>query len=167
MSETKVNPDKVRDLKVRKADLESFYELLASRSGLIDAVKAMEDRIKAVPNGFRDIKCAIKMLEKLIDALLETFPAEKRITLLKNMRSIRYKIYCGPMATKDPDMAYIQVDDLDELCDRAHECCKLCLHANRCNTCALGKAFDRSLLYERRGGSWQDVDVARLDEMGV
>ena len=149
--------------RTRKEDVEGFYELACANSGLNFVVKKIENRIRAIPNGYRDARLCLTLMDKLVMGVLETFTLDKKITIARQIKALRYQVYTGPMASKPPDMVYIHMDDLTALVDNAHEVCKLCAHPERCKTCKLGKALDRALIYERKDGSWQDVDV---DGMG-
>lgn len=98
---------------------------------------------------------------KLADDLLTTYPAEKQQTMARQAGHLRIKLEAtaAPIGTKGHTL--IDIGVLGTLIDNAHEQCKLCAHPERCNTCRLGKTFDRCCPEERRKGeSWADINVS-------
>lgn len=121
-----------------------------------------QQRFKAVPGGWRDVKMIFAVLNKLIDNTLLTFPVEKLESMQRMMPHMRYNIQCGATVSKlNNDEVLISEKNLDVLVLAAHDGkCKLCIEQN-CKRCKLGKALDGLCAYDREDGSWAMIDLER------
>ena len=140
--------------RLRGTELESLYSLLASLKEIRNAREAMESRLRSIPNGLRDISMLWAVLSKLIDKLIETIPADKRLSLTRNARHMVYRVYAVKPVSLPHDMAFIATNDLSALAKAAHDyACTAC--DNDCNKCDLGKALDHIMVQCRaRNESW-------------
>ena len=122
--------------------------------------KEMEARIRAIPNGWRDMRLVDVKLTDIINGLVQTFPYEKMVSLRRMMPGMAYKAYYARPAAVDKDETLILQSQLDTLCGYAHEQCKLCVDMH-CGVCPLGKVFDAIMSDDRDGRSWAEIDVMR------
>lgn len=125
--------------------------------------KEMETRIRAIPNGWRDMRLIDRKLTDIISGLVQTFPTEKMLSLKRMAHGMAYKAYYARPAAVDKSETLIEQERLDVLCEYAHEQCKLCVTA-KCGACPLGKVFDSILSDDRDGRSWAEIDIMRQDE---
>ena len=136
--------------------------MFAAVNELEKAQSAMENRIRAVPNGWRDIKMICARLDSLVNDLCQTYPLEKLVSIRRMLPHMKYKVQCGVAASNlKEDENLIASDDLDTISIYAHEQCKMCIDQD-CSKCKLGKTFDRIFMHDRDDGSWAHVDFDRL-----
>ena len=136
--------------------------MFAAVNELEKAQSAMENRIRAVPNGWRDIKMICARLDSLVNDLCQTYPLEKLVSIRRMLPHMRYKVQCGVSASSlKENENLIDSDDLDTITLFAHEQCKLCIDQN-CSQCKLGRTFDRIFMHDRGDGSWAHEDFERL-----
>lgn len=153
----------VPEQRVRECELHDLFKLYAAW----DAVeKVQEDsffvnRVKSIPNGWRDLRMLRSMLEKLVNAIMWTIPNEKIEGVARTVQRMRYSVTQGKAATK-PNANKEQIVsswEIDALVEAAHENkCRLCAGDN-CGQCKLGKALDNLVAYDRDGGSWSMIDI--------
>lgn len=152
----------VPEQRVRECKLNDLFKLYASW----DAVeKVQEDsflvnRLKSIPNGWRDLRMLRAMLEKLINAIMWTIPHEKVKGVARTANRMRYSVTQGKAVTRpnDNQEQIVSARELDALVDAAHENkCRLC--DNDCNRCELGKALDNLVAEDRNGRSWSMIDI--------
>ena len=155
-------PKELPVIRANREHINALFGLFAAVQEMEKAENAMENRIRAIPNGWRDIKMIEKRLDNLISDLCETYPLEKLISIRRMLPHMKYKVQCGVAASslKD-DENLIASDDLDTISIYAHEQCKLCIDQD-CSKCKLGRTFDRIFMHDRDGGSWAHVDFDRL-----
>lgn len=153
----------VPEQRVRECELHDLFKLYAAW----DAVeKVQEDsffvnRVKSIPNGWRDLRMLRSMLEKLVNAIMWTIPAEKIEGVSRTVSRMRYSVTQGKAATKPNENKEQIVSswEIDALVEAAHENkCRLCAGDN-CGQCQLGKALDNLVAYDRDGGSWSMIDI--------
>ena len=143
-------------------DFDAILGLYAAISELEGVEKAIERRVRSIPGGWRDLRCASAKLEKLGEDLMRTVPPEKLRNLRRMVPQVRFRIVLGRQATEavKGDATIIGFDDLDALIDAARDRCKVCTDWSRgkCDRCELGKVFDRVLRYDRKGADWDTVN---------
>lgn len=159
-------PEYLRDVpeqRIREVELHDLFKLYAAW----DAVeKVQEDsffvnRVKSIPNGWRDLRMLRAILEKLVNAIMWTIPAEKVEGVARTVQRMRYSITQGKAATRPDDNReqIVNAWEIDALVHAAHQYrCRLCDGAN-CGQCQLGKALDNLVAYDRNGGSWSMIDI--------
>ena len=152
----------VPEQRVRECELHDLFKLYASW----DAVeKVQEDsffvkRVKSIPNGWRDLRMLRAILEKLVNAIMWTIPAEKVEGVARTVTRMRYSVTQGKAVTRPNENKeqIVSARELDALIKAAHENkCRLC--DENCNRCELGKALDNLVAIDRNGGSWSMIDI--------
>ena len=152
------------DIPVIRANNEAVTTALGLLAALQEMKVALDSkflqRIKAVPNGYRNARLIFVLLNNLLDDVLLTFPAEKLESMQRMLPHMKFKILCGVSASKvDNDSVVLSEKNLDALVLAAHDGkCKLCIDQN-CSRCALGKALDGLCSYDREDGSWATIDI--------
>lgn len=146
-------------VRVNSKEINAIFGVHAALSELKTASEQMEKRFRAIPNGWRDLRCTISILTKLCGELMRTVPPEKLGNLQLMSRRMKFKLILGPQAVKDVDECTIAMKDLHTLAMCSYEQCKLCNNWEKCNQCPLGQTLDRVLMYDRKGQSWATVDI--------
>lgn len=155
-------PKELPVIRANKDHINALFGMFAAINELEKAQNTMENRIRSVPNGWRDIKLVCVKLDHLVNDLCQTYPLEKLVSIRRMLPHMKYKVQCGVAASNlNEDENLIASDDLDTIAIFAHEQCKLCIEQN-CSKCKLGKTFDRIFMYDRDDGSWAHVDFDRL-----
>ena len=155
-------PKELPVIRANREHINALFGLFAAVQEMEKAENAMENRIRAIPNGWRDIKMIEKRLDNLISDLCETYPLEKLISIRRMLPHMKYQVQCVVAASSlKEDENLIASDDLDTISIYAHEQCKLCIDQD-CSKCKLGRTFDRIFMHDRDGGSWAHVDFDRL-----
>lgn len=163
MKENKPAPN-LPVIRANRHDIDCIFGLFAGIQEWENAGQTMERRVRVIPNGWRDYKLLLHLMDRLTVSLVSTLPTEKLVSVKRMLPRMQYKVICGSQACETrKDECIVAMDDLDTLADAAHEQCKLCVEQN-CNRCHLGKTLDRLLTYDRDGRSWANVDFARLRE---
>lgn len=150
----------------RKAEIEEIFAFFAVLQEIGKAKTDMRTRLKAVTNGWRDIRMIETVLTNLIDRLLVTLPGEKLLSIKRVLPHMSYRIYFNRSVVShdDDDATVISMDDLDELVKAAHGYRCVCCDEN-CNRCALGKALDHVLVRHRgRDESWSYLSIGSEGE---
>ena len=116
--------------------------------------------MRAIPNGWRDLRLCRTLLDKLVVNLVGTLQPEKLKAMKRMLPRMKFKVICGTHATKtQDDETILASEDLDALVRFAHEAnCKMCMETN-CRACKLGKALDSVLTYDRNESSWAAIDI--------
>lgn len=157
-------PKELPIIRANREHINALFGLFAAVQEMEKAQSVMENRIRAVPNGWRDIKMLQKRLDSLISDLCQTYPLEKLVSIRRMLPHMKYKVQCGVSASNlKEDENLIASDDLDTITIYAHEQCKLCIDQD-CSKCKLGRTFDRIFTHDRDDGSWAHVDFDRLRE---
>lgn len=147
-------------VRVNNKEINSIFGVHAALSELKTASELMEKRFRAIPNGWRDLRCTISILTKLCGELMRTVPPEKLGNLQLMSRRMKFKLIIGPQATKtEEDECVVTMKDLHTLAMCSYEQCKLCNNWEKCNQCPLGQTLDRVLMYDRNGQSWATADI--------
>lgn len=146
-------------IRTNRRDLDRILGLCACLQECQMAAEEMEKRFRAVPNGWRDLKLVISLLNKLVDNVLLTVPPEKLASMQRMMPRMKFKLVCGPQASQaGNDECIISSQEADTLANFAHEYCMTCANDTACNQCLLGKVLDNIMTYDRDGRSWAYVD---------
>lgn len=149
----------VKALRCRAHDTQWLFAFDAAVRTLDCVVEELPDRIKEIDAAFELDEARI-LARRVCTALVETYPEEKRAAIERQLPYLYFRIDVGRPLDKKSN-TIIDVDDLGTLINHAHDMhCKLCDHPNRCNTCKLGRVFDRCLP-ETRGKheSWAEIMV--------
>lgn len=145
-------------------DVDLIFGLHAAGQELRRAEKEAEKRIRAIPNGWRDLRLIITKLDKLLDGLHLTVQPEKRQTMQRMAPRMRFRVWCGQEAVKTaPNEVVITKNEMGTLLTYAWEgTCTLCIE-QRCDRCPLGKTLDSVLSVDRNRGSWAAFDPKNID----
>lgn len=144
-------------------DLDLIFGLHAAGQELRRCEVEMERRIRAIPNGWRDLRLISSKLDKLLNGIHQTVQPEKRQTMLRMAPRMRFRVWCGHEAIKTaPNEVVITKEEMSTLLTAAWDTCSLCLE-QRCERCKLGKTFDSVLNYDRNGGSWAAMDPGKIE----
>lgn len=155
-------PKELPIIRANKDHIESLFGLFAAVSEFEKAQKVMPARFEAIPHGKRDIRMMTTVLDKVVQELCCTFPAEKLISIQRMLPHMQYKTHFGASASQiGEDECIIHLPDLDTLAAYAHEQCKLCIDQN-CRRCKLGKTLDRVFTYDRGNDTWAYVDIGQM-----
>lgn len=155
--------------RLRQEETDGIVFMLCSVTRLRAIQKAMEDRLRSIPNGWRDIRMVETVMDKLVGKLLETVPTDKLITMRRLLPDTRVHIaYFRQVGKGKDEVTGIHEKDLNLLTLAAHDAiCKLC--DGNCDRCDLGKVFDRFLFTERdKGESYTFIDMGHgYDVKGI
>lgn len=147
-------------IRANKEEIGIVFGMLAACQEFDKAEKMMYKRVKAIPNGWRDLRMVKAVINRLVDDLLATFPYEKLVSMQKMLPHMRYKVMFGAQASQiGKDECIINTDRLNVLAMAAHDKCKICFDG-QCNRCALGKVFDSIYCKDREDGRWSEMDMS-------
>lgn len=139
-------------------DIDLIFGLHAAGQELARCEKEMEKRIRAIPNGWRDLRLIHTKLDKLLDSIYLTIQPEKRATVNRMAPRMRFRVWCGHEVIKTaPNEVVITQEEMATLVSYAWGGeCALCVE-QRCGQCKLGKVFDSVLSHDRNGSSWAAI----------
>lgn len=158
------NKDEIRKqlpiIRANKDHIESLFGLFAAVSEFEKAYSTMPNRFAVIPNGNRNIKMMMAVLDNTVQDLCCTLPTEKLVSIKRMLPHMHYKVHFGATVSQiGKDECIIQSQDLDVITQYAHEQCKFCVDQN-CRKCKLGKVFDRIYTHDRGDdGSWAYVNL--------
>lgn len=154
---------------LRQEETDGIVYLLCMASRLKEIQQVMEKRLRTIPDGWRKIRMADAVLDKLVDNLLDTVPIDKLRTLDILMPDTRVHVtYTRQIGKGKDNVSGIASDDLSLLTAAAHDgICKIC--DGNCDRCPLGKVFDRFLHTAReKGESYALIDMEHgMDVEGI
>lgn len=82
-------------------EYQAIRALFGSQNSLILAQKDIENRIRAIPDGWRDFRLVYSVLEKLLVKLLRTVPSQKLISMKRELKDtyceVKLKGAVGPL----------------------------------------------------------------------
>lgn len=146
------------EMRLRQGEMDTLFALFAALQELDAAKSDMRQRLKAIPNGNRDIRLVEVTLTRLLTNLIATVPAEKLQSIRRMLPNMKYKVYFyGSVSQMQDNATAVDANDLNLLCHRVHDYyCYLC--DDDCNHCKYGiaKAFDHVLKIDR-DGSWSNL----------
>lgn len=149
------------DLPIVRANSDSIkriYNLYAACQCLEELEAKEEKRIRAIPNGWRDLRMCTAVLRKLSNNMKYTMQPEKRTSVDHMAPRMYFRTWCGHEPVKTtPDEVVLLEKELDVLVEYAWNECSMCVE-QQCSQCPLGKTFDSVLGYDRNGGSWAAID---------
>lgn len=154
-------------MRMRSGEMDGLFALFATLQEIEGVKSDMRDRLKAVPNGYRDIRLVEVTLTKLLTELVKTVPDEKLRAIRKQLPRMKYKVYFnGTVSQMQDNATAIDARDLAQLCAIVHDWrCFLC--DDNCDHCKYGiaKIFDRVLKTDReKGQSYATIDFSTTDE---
>lgn len=156
-------------VRLRQEETDSIVFMLCSVTRFRAIQAAMENRLRSIPNGWRDIRMVEAVLDRLVGQLLDTVPTDKLYTIKRLLPDTRVHITYTRQIGKGKDkVTGIPQKDLDLLAAVSHDAiCKLC--DGNCDRCDLGKVFDRFLETQRdKGESYTFMDMCNgYDVKGI
>lgn len=110
---------------------------------------AIEQRVRSIPNGWRDLRMMTAVMKKLKVNLYLTFPEEQRRTFEKTLSAQEFQI-SAPRLSKDPTFVYMDLDDAKLLMRHAilNECTYCHKSKQDARKCELRKAIDRWSIHD-------------------
>lgn len=127
MKENKPAPN-LPVIRANRHDIDSIFGLFAGIQEWEGAGETMERRIRAIPNGWRNYKLLLHLMDSLTVNLIATLPPEKLDSVRRMLPRMQYKVICGKQACETrADECIIAMNDIDTMADAAHEQCKLCV----------------------------------------
>lgn len=158
-----VKLDGVEPIKTTSAEYQWIWTLAASINTLDVVREKLEKRIEAL-GADEDVEKYIQFSKELLEGILMTVPESKRETCKRQIPHLFWFVNMVRPVVLPKSQTVLKVDDLDTIITAAHEQCLLCDHANRCNSCRLGKAFDETMPRDRkRNESWADIDFDEVE----
>lgn len=149
-------------IRVGQDDLKMILAVFACGHGLANCARMGERRFRAIPNGWRDLRLAQTIVDRLANDLVMTVPPEKLNGLKRMSRFMKFRVSYGPEASQmGRDECVINEQELNALVASAHDRCALC-YGVACEQCELGRALDSILTYDRDGRSWANVDLKSM-----
>lgn len=156
-----MNDKPIPVIRANSDTLNLLFEMHAACQTLKTFEQTQEARVKAIPNGWRDLRLCKTLLYRLRDNLRLTLQPEKRSAMDRMGPRMRFKTWCGKQAIETgPDEAVLETKELKTLLKYAHKECEICIE-QRCNQCKLGKTFDSVLAFDRDGRSWATLSFEK------
>ena len=160
MNEKKPKPN-LPVIKCDSGDIDYILKLCAATT-VLDQVLTDPDfkrRLDAIPHASTGVKMMYGRMFQLVMDLVGTIPEPKRDTVIRLGNNMKFRVYHGRPASVDPKReTLLLTDDLNCLCNYAKMNCDMCFDGN-CNSCKLGKTFDRVMPYSRdrheRWSTWE------------
>lgn len=81
---------------------------------------------RRVKNGYRDMRMALTVLNKLLRNVMDTVPAEQQMTVLRHMKISEIKIATKDVTGRTEDDWLLSRDDIAQLVNAATEKCLMC-----------------------------------------
>ena len=140
----------------RSVEIDIIVKLFAAYGVISQLSVDMRKRLELIPHALSGVRMMEGRLEQLLYDLCATLPESKRNKVFSMGDYVQYKPVYNIRAAKDDNEIIMTAEDADILNKYASEWCKMCIDGN-CNTCELGKVFDRTLTYNRkRDESWSN-----------
>ena len=108
--------DKLPMIRANSRDLDHLFALFAASQELEQVEKHMEKRVRAIPNGWRDLRLVHTTLEKLLVNMVATLQPEKLKAMKRMLPRMKFKVICGTHASHSKDdETILAMNDLDTL----------------------------------------------------
>lgn len=144
-------------IRANSETINRLYSVYAAAQTLGEIEATEEKRVRAIPNGWRDLRLCHTLLDRLAKDMKSTLPPEKVASVNRMAPRMHFRVWCGREAVKTtPDEVVLAEKDLNALVTYARKECSMCVE-QRCGQCPLGKALDHVLTYDRNGGSWANI----------
>ena len=152
-----------------RAEQDHFLYLSASLSDVLDAKDEMEERIRLIPNGWRDWCLLASTFQRMLGRLRDTYEPVKRAQMQRTADRMHHKLVVGAQASHEEDQYIICAHDLGVLLVGASSKCDLCMgKPSDCNRCALGKTLDGVSFVSRQDRAWWEVfERSERTDIGV
>lgn len=122
---------------------------LFGMSVLLDGDK-LKERLQTIPNGWRDMRLIVSLLDKVKDELLSTVPDKKLRAIQTELRHSVCELKINPPTVHSSGCVYVNQEALVKLADRAIDTeCILCEKSSKeCLKCELYNAINDCFPYE-------------------
>lgn len=120
---------------------EAFVALYAGAQLLSEYEADFAAMARRVPNGYRDIKLIMSVLEKLLIKMLDTIPAEQLQTIRRQMEMSEIRVATKNYAARKNDDWVLSRDDIGALVTAAASNCMLCDNKSGAG-CGLSRLMD-------------------------
>lgn len=123
---------------------------------------SFKKRLDAIPHATTGMKMMNGRMLQLAYDLVATLRDSKKASILRMSPYMKFKVYhAAPASALGENECIVGYDDLNLLCKYASRNCDICFDGN-CNSCELGKLFDRVMIYDReRDESWSTYNWKR------
>ena len=137
---------------------------------LVEGQEILRDRLRLIPNGWRDFRLAAKSTERVLDAVYNTLPNKTLIHMQKLAQNGQIVIRPKPTVKMHDDMQIVCADDLKLLINTtiASECAICVKDAKEQRKCKLRKALMNiaPTAAVHKDGLCAYVDVVAGNELG-
>lgn len=133
--------DNIREANAREVHIIEYMAGLHCQ--LANGQKILEDRLRSIPNGWRDFRLAMTTTERMLDKVYETLPA-KTLKHMQRLCDLGEVVIRPKPAIKLPgDVQIVPTDDLKLLINKAMGAeCGMCIKdARQQKKCSLRKAM--------------------------
>lgn len=134
----------LQELPVNGREMRSIEFLHAFERELETAEKTMEQRLRAIPDGWRRFRLVRTQTRYILNAVYDTMPATKLWALMRTVETGELIMRPKPI-TKMPNEMIVRADDVSLICEAVieHEC-SLCVKAGKeIKCCPLRQAMQR------------------------
>ena len=145
------------EIRMRQGEMDGLFAMFAALQEFNGIKADMRERLKAIPNGYRDLRLTEATMTRLLASIVETIPAEKKRSIRRMLPRMKYKVFFNaPVSQMDEDATAINAHDLALLCRLVHDfycflCDDDCIHCKH----GIAKVFDRVFKVDREK-SWAD-----------
>lgn len=144
-------------IRANSDDLNLLFEFHAACQTLKTFEQTQERRVRAIPNGWRDLKLCKTLMYRLRDNLKQTLQPEKISAMDRMGPRMRFKTWCGIQTIETgPSEVVLEQKEFETLLHYARMECMMCVE-QRCKQCRLGKTLDSVLVHDRGDGSWANI----------
>ena len=130
--------------KLTQTEYRAMWAIIGATNTLAFDLDKIQKRLKSMPGAWRDARCALKMLQKTMSAVLSTIPAEGKLSLIQQMKyTVTRTVTETPGLNTGIDKSVLYMDEnaYIRLCSRAM--------ADNCFYCMKsGKEFKRCKLFK-------------------
>lgn len=166
MSETKNAP--IMEANAREVHVIEFLAGLDAQ--LVEGQEILRDRLRLIPNGWRDFRLATKSTERVLDAVYNTLPNKTLIHMQKLAQNGQIVIRPKPTVKMHDDMQIVCADDLKLLINTtiSSECAICVKDAREQKKCKLRKTLMNiaPTAELRKDGLCAYIDVVAGNELG-
>lgn len=152
MRDDKMPKPNLPELKAYPDDYEMILKMFAISDTFDDALimPNFKRRLDAIPHATSGMRMMQGRMLQMVNDLVATLPAKKRLSLLRMSDGMKYRVYCRmPAAKVESSDTVLSNDELGTLLKFAKAGnCDICFDHN-CSRCALGKVFDSVLTHDR------------------
>lgn len=151
-------------------EIHSIEFLAGLDAQLVQGQETLRDRLKLIPNGWRDYRLAVTRLERVLDAIYATQPTRTLLHMQRLCQCGQNIIRPKPAIRLPDDVQIVNTDDLRMLINAAISAeCVMCVNdAAGQKSCKLRKALERiaPTAALKENGLCAYTDVAAGNEYG-